>query len=164
MSTDAIVLLKQEHKELQQLFRDYRALDPGEVAARGELAQQIVHDLTVHAYLVDEVLYPLVSALLRDPAHEALRDYRDHTAIDRLCEEVAARPATDQSFAGLVDALLSAAAQQMSQEEREWFPRLRATLRRKDLQEIGTRLLAVRETAPRHRPGPVSGAPQGAPG
>lgn len=59
---------------------------------------------------------------------------------------------------------MSAATQQMSQEEREWFPQLRAALRRTDLQQIGTRLLAVRETAPRHRPGPVSGTPSGAPG
>ncbi|MGF1432112.1 hemerythrin domain-containing protein [Kitasatospora sp. LaBMicrA B282] len=164
MSSDAIVVLKQEHKELLRLFKDYRALDPAASAARGDLALLIVHDLTVHSYLVDEVLYPEVSALLRDPAHEALRDYRDHTTVDRLCESVAARPVTDPAFPGLVDSLLSAATQQMSQEEREWFPQLRATLRRKDLQDIGTRLLAVRETAPRHRAGPVSGAPQGAPG
>jgi hypothetical protein len=164
MSSDAIVLLKQEHKELQRLFKDYRALDAGELAARSDLAQHIVHDLTVHSYLVDEVLYPQVSAVLRDPAHEALRGYRDHRAIDRLCEEVAGRSPTEPGFTGQVDALLSAATQQMSQEEREWFPQLRAALRRKDLQEIGTRLLAVRETAPRHRAGPVSETPSGTPG
>ncbi|MCX4750829.1 hemerythrin domain-containing protein [Kitasatospora sp. NBC_01287] len=164
MSSDAIVLLKQEHKELQRLFKEYRAVGPADAAARVDLAQHIVHDLTVHSYLVDEVLYPQVVALLRDPAHEALRGYRDHRAIDRLCEEVSGRGVGDPAFTGLVDSLLSAAAQQMSQEEREWFPQLRAALRRADLQEIGTRLLAVRETAPRHPSGPVSDAPQGAPG
>lgn len=91
MSSDAIVLLKQEHKELQRLFKEYRALGADRTEARGDLALHIVHDLTVHSYLVDEVLYPQVSAVLRDPAHEALRGYRDHRVIDRLCEEVAAR-------------------------------------------------------------------------
>ncbi|MCC9310632.1 hemerythrin domain-containing protein [Kitasatospora sp. RB6PN24] len=164
MSTDAIVLLKQEHKELLRLFKAYRTADPGDRAVRTDLAQHIVHDLTIHSYLVDEVLQPMVAALLNDPAHPALQGFQDHKAIDRLCEEVAERGGADPGFEHGMTALLSAAVQQMEREEREWFPQLRSALGRKDLQEIGLRLLAVRETAPRHPPGPVSGAPQGAPG
>jgi hypothetical protein len=164
MSTDAIVLLKQEHKELLRLFKAYRAADPGDLAVRTDLAQHIVHDLTIHSYLVDEVLHPMVAALLADPAHPALQAFQDHRAIDRLCEEVTAHGPGDPGFESGMAALLTAAVQQMEREEREWFPQLRAALRRKDLQDIGLRLLAVRETAPRHPPGPVSGATQGAPG
>ncbi|WP_051969796.1 hemerythrin domain-containing protein [Kitasatospora azatica] len=152
MSSDAIVLLKQDHKELLRLFKAYRTAPATDLDARGDLAQQIVHDLTVHSYLVDEVLYPEVSALLRDPAHAALLGYQDHLAIDRLCEEVADRSPTDPGFAAGVETLLSAAVRQMEREERDWFPLLRAALGRRDMQEIGTRLLAVRETAPRHHP------------
>ncbi|MDH6142281.1 putative membrane protein YccC [Kitasatospora sp. GP30] len=164
MSTDAIVLLKQEHKELLRLFKAYRAAESGDPAVRTDLAQHIVHDLTIHSYLVDEVLHPMVAALLDDPSHPALQGFQDHRAIDRLCEEVAQRDPADPGFESGMAALLSAAVQQMEREERDWFPQLRAALRRKDLQEIGLRLLAVRETAPRHPPGPVSGAAQGAPG
>ncbi|PYC75825.1 hemerythrin [Streptomyces tateyamensis] len=152
MSSDAIVLLKQEHKELLRLFKAYRTTPPAELAARGELAQHIVHDLTVHSYLVDEVLYPEVVSLLKDPAHPAVQGYQDHTAVDRLCEEVAERSPEDPGFGQSVEAMLTAALRQMEREEREWFPLLRATLSRRDLQQIGTHVLAVRETAPRHLP------------
>ncbi|MFE9423904.1 hemerythrin domain-containing protein [Kitasatospora sp. NPDC006697] len=164
MSTDAIVLLKQEHKELLRLFKEFRAADPADRAGRADAAQHIVHDLTIHSYLVDEVLHPAVSALLRDPAHPAVLGFQDHRAIDRLCEEVADRGPADPGFDTGMAALLTAAVRQMEREERDWFPLLRAALRRKDLQDIGLRLLAVKETAPRHPPGPVSDAPQGAPG
>ncbi|GAA1990335.1 hemerythrin domain-containing protein [Kitasatospora viridis] len=164
MSTDAIVLLKQEHKELLRLFKAYHAADPGDRAGRADLAQHIVHDLTIHSYLVDEVLNPVVVELLHDPAHPAVLGFQDHRAIDRLCEEVADRGPADPGFEGGMAELLTAAVRQMEREERDWFPLLRAALRRKDLQDIGLRLLAVRETAPRHPPGPVSGASSGAPG
>ncbi|GAA1255561.1 hemerythrin domain-containing protein [Kitasatospora nipponensis] len=164
MSSDAIVLLKQEHKELQRLFRAYQATGEGDLDGRAELAEHIVHDLTVLSYLYDEVLYPLVVALLQDPAHEVLRGYQDHRPTDRLCEELVDRSPGDPGFDAAVTALISAATREIEQDERVWFPLLRAAVGRRELQEIGTRLLAVRETAPRHRPRPVSDAATGAPG
>ncbi len=159
MSSDAIVLLKEDHRELLRLFRDYRTTPAKDTAARGELAGRIVHDVTVHTYLEDEVLFPRVRELLPQAHDETVRHYQEHRNADRLCEEITALAPADPRFDPLVTALIDGLTRHIEEEEHDWFPRVRAAVSRKELQEIGTRLLAVRETAPRVPPtGPVSTA------
>ena len=38
----------------------------------------------------------------------------------------------------------------IDEEEQEWFPKVREALSRKQLQEIGARMLELKESAPRH--------------
>ncbi|WP_051965832.1 hemerythrin domain-containing protein [Kitasatospora mediocidica] len=185
MSNDAIVLLKEDRKEILRLFGAYRAHlaqradGTADDAAGAELADRIVHTLTVHTYLEDEVLYPRLRVLLADPAtaapektaapeNEVLRSYRLHRTADELCEELAARPDGDSAEAraahdARVLELIDTVTRHIEDEERDWFPLVRAAVSRKVLQEIGTQLLAVRETAPRPPSGPPGfpSAPEG---
>ncbi|MDH6133233.1 hemerythrin-like domain-containing protein [Kitasatospora sp. MAA4] len=160
MSNDAIVLLKEDRKEILRLFgayRDYlaqRATGAADDAAGSDLADRIVHLLTVHTYLEDEVLYPRLRALLSDPENEVLRSYRLHRTADELCEELGARPDGESPEARAahdtrVLELIDTVSRHIEAEERDWFPLVRASVSRKTLQEIGTQLIAVRETAPR---------------
>ena len=38
----------------------------------------------------------------------------------------------------------------MDEQEQDWFPKVRSALGRKQLSEIGERILELRKTAPRH--------------
>ncbi len=49
MSTDAIVLLKQDHKEVKALFRQFEK-DPGD-AVKARLVTSMIELLTVHTYI-----------------------------------------------------------------------------------------------------------------
>lgn len=162
MTSDAIVLLKEEHKELLRLFRSYRSLAAAESADRGDTADRIVHAVTVHTYLEDEVLFPRVRELLPDAQDDTVRHYQEHRTADRLCEEISALEPGDPGFDDRVTALIDSFTRHIEEEEHDWFPRVRAAVSRKELQEIGTRLLAVRETAP--RPPGQSGFPDGSGG
>ncbi|MFI9274543.1 hemerythrin domain-containing protein [Kitasatospora sp. NPDC052896] len=163
MSSDAIVLLKEEHKEIRQLFRAYRATTEHDHAARGELAEEIVHAVTVYTYVEDEVVYPRVGALLPELEPEIRQGGQEHQLADLLCTEITGLAPASEEFDAKVGVLIETVERHIEREERDWFPRVRAGVGRKDLQEIGTRLLAVRETAPRPHPGPVSDPATGAP-
>jgi Mor family transcriptional regulator len=49
MSTDAITLLKQDHKDVKALFRKFEQ-DPGD-DVKGRLVTQMIELLTVHTYI-----------------------------------------------------------------------------------------------------------------
>src|SRR3954454_18448389 len=51
MSTDAIVLLKEDHKRIRKLFKDFQAAGQNANARKGKLVDQILEELTVHTYL-----------------------------------------------------------------------------------------------------------------
>ena len=48
MSTDAIVLLKNDHKEVRKLFRDFQKAGDTAFATKGRLVDKIIELLTVH--------------------------------------------------------------------------------------------------------------------
>jgi len=57
MSTDAITLLKADHKEVKALFTQFDRASGGAEKARGELVSKIIGLLTVHADIENEVMH-----------------------------------------------------------------------------------------------------------
>jgi iron-sulfur cluster repair protein YtfE (RIC family) len=45
--------------------------------------------------------------------------------------------------------LIESVTHHMDEEEQDWFPKVRAGLGRKQLQELGDRMLELKKTAPR---------------
>ena len=64
MSSGAIVLLKNDHKEIRRIFRDVEGAGENATTRKGQLADRMIELLTVHTYIENEVMYPRVRALL----------------------------------------------------------------------------------------------------
>jgi hemerythrin-like domain-containing protein len=149
MSTDAIVLLKEDHKEVRRLFKQFQEAGEGAKARKGKLVEQILEALTVHTYIENEVMYPEVRRLLPDLEDDVLESYEEHHVADVLCLELAAMSPDDERFAAKTTVLIENVTHHIEEEEQDWFPKVRAGLGRKQLQELGARMLEVREKAPR---------------
>ena len=93
MSSDAIVVLKADHKEIRSLFREFQAAGDKAVKKKSKIVGQIIELLTVHTYIENEVMYPEVCALLPDLKDDVLEAYEEHHVADVLCMELAAMPA-----------------------------------------------------------------------
>jgi hemerythrin superfamily protein len=72
MPSDAIVLLKADHKEIRRLFREFEATGAKAVKQKARLVGQIIELLTVHTYIENEVMYPEVRALLPELEDDVL--------------------------------------------------------------------------------------------
>ena len=51
MSTDAIVLLKNDHKDIRKAFTDFENAGENAHAAKGKIVDRIIELLTVHTYI-----------------------------------------------------------------------------------------------------------------
>ncbi|MFF3852357.1 hemerythrin domain-containing protein [Micromonospora sp. NPDC002575] len=149
MSTDAIVVLKEDHKEIRRLFRAFQDAQDGPASRRQKLVGQILEALTVHTYLENEVMYPEVRKLLPDLEDDILESYEEHHVADLLCAELAVMDADDDHFNAKTTVLIENVEHHVEEEEQEWFPKVREALGRKQLQEIGERMIALRADAPR---------------
>ena len=85
MSSDAIVILKADHKEIRDQFRKFQAAGDKAVKTKERIAGQIIELLTVHTYIENEVMYPEVCALLPDLKDDVLESYEEHHVADVLC-------------------------------------------------------------------------------
>ena len=149
MSTDAIVLLKNDHKEIRKAFRDFRRAGENAHATKGKLVDKMIELLTVHTYIENEVMYPRVRALLPDLEDDILESYEEHHVADVLVMELSAMSASDERFTAKTTVLIENVTHHIKEEEDDWFPEVRKGLGRKQLQEIGAEMVKARKTAPR---------------
>ena len=148
MSHDAIVLLKEDHKQVRKLFRDFESAGEDATERKGALVEKIIELLTQHTYIENEVMYPRVRELLPDLEDDVLESYEEHHVADVLVMELASMEPTDERFDAKTTVLIENVRHHMDEEEEEWFPKVRDGLGRKALQEIGEELLAAKEKAP----------------
>jgi iron-sulfur cluster repair protein YtfE (RIC family) len=149
MSTDAIVLLKDDHKQVRELFRSFESAGAGAHAAKGETVRRVIELLTVHTYLENEIVYPQVRTLLPDLEDDVLESYEEHHVADVLCAELTVMQPTDERFDAKTTVLIENVRHHMQEEEQDWFPKVRAGLSRKQLSTMGQELIDARRTAPR---------------
>lgn len=148
-STDAIVVLKDEHQQMRKLFADFQGAGENATATKGKLATRIIEKLTVHTYLENEVMYPEVRKLLPDLEDDILESYEEHHVADVLVMELYAMKPDAERFDAKMTVLIENVKHHMEEEEQDWFPKVRKGLSRATLQEIGARMIEVRKTAPR---------------
>jgi hemerythrin superfamily protein len=149
MSTDAIVLLKDDHKEINKLFRDFESAGENAYKSKGKIVHRIIEALTVHTYMENEVMYPRVRELMPELEDDILESYEEHHVADLLVMELYAMSPEDERFDAKTTVLIENVRHHIEEEEDEWFPKVREGLGRKALQEIGEEMLAAREQAPR---------------
>ncbi len=148
-STDAIVHLKDDHKEIRRLFTQFEKAGDGAEKTKGKLVDQIIEILTVHTYIENEVMYPRVRELLPDLEDDVLESYEEHHVADVLVMELSTMKPGDERFDAKTTVLIENVRHHIEEEEQEWFPQVRSGLGRKTLQEIGAELIAARKKAPR---------------
>jgi hemerythrin superfamily protein len=149
MSTDAIVLLKNDHKEIRRLFKQFQGAGENAVQRKGKIVKEIIEALTVHTYIENEVMYPEVRRLLPDLEDDVLESYEEHHVADVLCAELHAMEPDDEHFVAKTTVLIENVSHHVEEEEQDWFPKVRDGLTRKQLQELGARMIELRDKAPR---------------
>jgi hemerythrin-like domain-containing protein len=149
MSTDAIVLLKADHKEILKTFRDFEKLGDEAYKQKGQLVDKMIELLTVHTYLENEVMYPRVRELLPELEDDVLESYEEHHVADVLVMELYGMKPDAERFTAKTTVLIENVRHHIEEEEDEWFPQVREGLSRKVLQEIGAEMEAKRKKAPR---------------
>ena len=149
MSNDAIVLLKADHKELKAVFKQFQKAGEDETGKKGELVGRMIELLTVHTYLENELVYPEVRGQLPDLEDDILESFEEHHVADLLCQELSTMGADEERFDAKTTVLIENVLHHIEEEEQEWFPKVRQGMNRKQLSELGERLLKMRETAPR---------------
>ena len=148
MSSDAIVVLKEDHKKVKRLFRQFERAG-GDTQRKHQLVGEIIAELTVHTYLENEIMYPLVRQFLPDLEDDVLESYEEHHVVDVLALELLELDPSNEHFDAKTTVLIENVRHHVEEEETDWFPKVRAGMSRKDLLDIGAQIELMRPSAPR---------------
>src|SRR4051812_13247117 len=96
---DAIRLIKQDHRNVKALFRKFeRATRSSE---KEKIAEQIIEELSVHAMVEEQLVYPLIRSNKRFE-ESVLNAYEEHHAVKLTLAELDKMDADDERYAAKV--------------------------------------------------------------
>jgi len=136
---DAIDLLKNDHDEVNALFKDYEMLAEGngDAGDRRELSKRICGMLAVHAMIEEEIFYPAARAAKVDAA--LLNEAEiEHGSAKQLIAEIGAAQTDDPLYDARVQVLGEYIRHHVKEEEHELFPACRKA--EMNMAELGARL------------------------
>ena len=140
---DAIALLKEDHRTVEKLFKDFES-------AKGDgrkeaLAQQICLELSVHAAIEEEIFYPACEGKVEE---ELLKEsYVEHDAAKVLIAEITAGQGADDEFFDAKVKVLQEEIEHHVEEEEKRLEGLFAQARKADLDldALGEQLAARKQ-------------------
>jgi len=134
---DAVALLKQDHRTVEALFKEFERADEEEQSA---IAQRVCQLLTVHATIEEELLYPAAKeAFAEEEADDLVNEAEvEHGSAKELIAKIEGMGNDDAHFKATVTVLGEYIKHHVKEEEGELFPKLKKT--QLDLKELGTQL------------------------
>jgi hemerythrin superfamily protein len=111
---DAIGLLKADHDEVQQLFKDFeKASGDGR---KEKLARKICRELTIHSMIEEEIFYPACEGKVEE---DLLKEgYVEHDAAKLLIAEIEAGEPSDEFYDSKVKVLSEEIDHHIQEEEK----------------------------------------------
>ncbi|MFF9909023.1 hemerythrin domain-containing protein [Streptomyces sp. NPDC013457] len=146
---DAIVLLREDHKTVEKLFKRFEKTDDDELTERRSIADEVIEELTVHAWIEEQVFYPAAREAAPDTTDHILESIEEHHAVVWMLSELKTMDPADERFKAKMSVLMENVRHHVEEEEQEWFPDVRKAMGRNRLLEVGEQLEAEKGKAPR---------------
>jgi hemerythrin-like domain-containing protein len=152
---DAIRLLKQQHREVEELFEQFEKAcesDQGE-EVRLELFTRIADNLAAHCAIEEKIFYPSVYV---DDTEDKLREaVEEHLSAKRVIADLLDMSPMDAQFKAKMSVLKEEILHHVEEEEGELFKSVRQMLTRGELSELGEQMRlefdALLQTEPRQQ-------------
>jgi hemerythrin-like domain-containing protein len=140
---DAVKLLKDDHKKVKDLFRQFeRARSP---ERKKEIADEAMHELDVHAEIEEEIFYPAAKAKANKEGKELVAEaVEEHHVVKMLISELKAMREVNEQFEAKFTVLIENVEHHIEEEEKEMLPDAKKTLG-KEIDALGDQMKARKE-------------------
>ncbi|MFD4919201.1 hemerythrin domain-containing protein [Streptomyces virginiae] len=145
---DGIVLLKEDHKAVEKLFKRFEKAGEDAHAEKRKIADQVIGELTTHTWIEEKIFYPAAREAAPDTKDHVLESIEEHHVVLWMLSELKDLDATDERFDAKMTVLMENVRHHVEEEEKEWFPEVRKAMGRNRLTELGEQMETAKKKAP----------------
>ncbi|MFD9623314.1 hemerythrin domain-containing protein [Streptomyces virginiae] len=145
---DGIVLLKEDHKAVEKLFKRFEKAGEDAHAEKRKIADQVIGELTTHTWIEEKIFYPAAREAAPDTKDHVLESIEEHHVVLWMLSELKDLDATDERFDAKMTVLMENVRHHVEEEEKEWFPEVRKAMGRNRLAELGEQMETAKKKAP----------------
>ena len=124
-AVDAVELLKQQHREVEEMFERFEKMTDRAVVSKKKLADEICNALIMHTTIEEEIFYPATreaSDETEDMVDEAVVE---HASAKDLIAQIQEMDPGDDLYDAKVKVLGELVEHHVKEEEEEMFPKTR---------------------------------------
>ncbi|MFD8425020.1 hemerythrin domain-containing protein [Streptomyces sp. NPDC059466] len=145
---DGIVLLKDDHKTVEKLFKQFEKAGADAHVEKRKIADQVIEELTTHTWIEEEIFYPAAREAAPDTKDHVLESVEEHHVVLWMLSELKDLDASDERFDAKMSVLMENVRHHVEEEEKEWFPEVRKAMGRNRLTELGDQMEKAKKKAP----------------
>jgi hemerythrin superfamily protein len=134
------MLLQADHRTVEDLFARFKKAKSSR--DKGRIGARICKELKIHTQIEEKLFYPEARRHLDD---EIMVDEAvvEHAHLKELVADLEAKSAGDKMYAADMKVLMDYVKHHVKEEERELFPKLRAT--EMDMEMVGGKMAAMKQ-------------------
>ena len=152
---DALTLLKQDHDKVKRLLGELESTTERGVKTRTQLFAEIKGELMVHEAIEEEIFYPAL--LDKAKTHDiTLEGYEEHHVVDLLMGELEDLDVADETWGAKAKVMQENIEHHIEEEEGEMFQKTRQVFDDAELDALGERMQARKESASKELGVPIS--------
>jgi hemerythrin-like domain-containing protein len=147
---DAITLLENDHRRLEDLLKQGEQTTETAVKTRRELLQTITAELGVHELIEEKLLYP---ALEKYPEARdiVLEGFEEHHVADLILEELHEAGVSEEQWGAKFKVFKENIEHHIEEEEGPMFRTARGVMSRDELQALGAQMAKMKREAEKGR-------------
>ncbi len=140
---DPFVLLETDHRRFEELLKQGEETTARAKKGRTTLLETLTAALDIHELIEEKVLYPALKphAELQD---NVLEGYQEHHVADVIIKELHDLTKDDEQWGAKFKVLKENIEHHLEEEEDRMFPTARAVLSREELDDLGSRMKALK--------------------
>jgi hemerythrin superfamily protein len=142
---DAIALLKEDHRDVEKLFKQFEKASGASEKQR--LVESITTALAQHTEIEERIVYPWAREYIEQEDDLVLEAVEEHRVAKWLLTEIAATAPDDERYDPRVTVLIEVVRHHVKEEESDFFPDLRDVATRAELLDLGDELRDAKRTA-----------------
>jgi hemerythrin superfamily protein len=147
---NAIQMLREDHKRVQELFREFEMLSASQSKKKKTMAERILSELEVHTALEEEVFYPAFKEEADNEGQLTVeKSLEDHRIVSALIEELRAMDTDHDEFDARFEELIESVENHIEEEEDIMFPEAEDILGG-SLERLGREMEEQREVVSLH--------------
>ncbi|HZR09331.1 MAG TPA: hemerythrin domain-containing protein [Myxococcales bacterium] len=153
---DAITLLRHDHEEVEQLFRQFEKLTERAHRSKEKIVAKVTRELAIHSAIEEMLFYPAVrtAALkanvrtLKEAGDTVLESLEEHHLVKWTLTELEKMKPEDERYDAKFKVLMESVRHHVEEEQDELFPKARRLLGKDMLEELGERMEKAKKLAP----------------
>ena len=147
---DVIEILEQDHREVEEMFRELESLRGAstdeERSRRKDVTEQVTIELVRHSVAEEVLVYPRVEQKVSKEEAEHARE--EHAEAEETLQRLEKLDADDPSFDDELATLMEEIRHHIEEEEGEMFAHMRQVIDADELRSLGGQVEAFKKVAP----------------